>query len=181
MGAGRAMRIVSMNIRLVWKGFLKAELQVLQQGNVRVRILQKMKLTLVIHTRYGAGYLLWATEAEIRHQGRMAVIWREEVGWQIEGMVNFGPNMVSFLLKSGESIWYVIGAYVPPNDVPTVHQVEQLLTENPKWVETILMGDLNERLEEPCDKREEDLTTSLADHGLEDISRYFTSRRRYRV
>ena len=47
-------------------------------------------------------------------------------------MVNFGPNVVSLLLLSGVRRWYVVGAYVMPNDVPKVHQVEQALAENPK-------------------------------------------------
>ena len=175
------MRIVSLNIRLGRAGGLKAVLQALKQGNIRVIILQKMKLTHGMQTLYGVGYLLWATEGESRHHGGIAVIWQEEAGWQIKGMVNFGPNMVSFLLKSGASRWYVIGAYVPLKDVLTVHQVEQVLAVNPKWIETISMRDLKSSLEEPQDEREEDMTTSLDDHGLEDIIRHFTPRRRYIV
>ena len=33
--------------------------------------------------------------------GGVAVVWREDAGWQMEGIVNFGPNVAIFLLKSG--------------------------------------------------------------------------------
>ena len=46
-------------------------------------------------------------------------------GWQVEGIIKFGPNMASFLLISGLNIWYVAGVYVPPNNVLVVHCVEQ--------------------------------------------------------
>ena len=41
------------------------------------------------------------------------------------------------------------------------------------------MEDINSRLEEPCDEREEYLATSLANHGLEYVRRKSTPRRRY--
>ena len=74
------------------------------------------------------------------------VAWREEVEWQVEGTVNFRPNVVSSLVASGDRRWYVVGAYVPLNDVPVVHRVEQALAAAPKYVEIIFVGDLNARL-----------------------------------
>ena len=43
--------------------------------------------------------------------------------FQVEGTASFGPNVVSFLLTSGARLWYVLGAYVPPNDMTAVHCV----------------------------------------------------------
>ena len=34
----------------------------------------------------------------------------------MEGIVNFFPNVESFLLTSGSRRWYVVGAYMPPHD-----------------------------------------------------------------
>ena len=80
--------------------------------------------------------------------------------------------MVSFFLASRARQWYVVGAYMPPNDDPLVHCVDQALKAAPKGVELILLGDLNARLREPCDEREEELIISLADHGLIDITEH---------
>ena len=41
-----------------------------------------------------------------------------------------------------------MGVYVPPNDVPTVHQTEEALAEKPTGIDTILMVDLNVLLED---------------------------------
>ena len=56
-------------------------------------------------------------------------------------MDSFGPNVVSLLLTSRSGQWYVVGAYVPPNDVPGGRRVVA-----PKGLEMILMGDLNAQL-----------------------------------
>ena len=43
-----------------------------------------------------------------------------------------------------------------------------------------MMGDLNTRLGDPRDKREEDLETALMDQGLVNMTDHFLTRRRYR-
>ena len=55
--------------------------------------------------------------------GGVAVTWRANVGWQVEGFSNFGPNVVSFWGMTGRRRWYVVGAYVPSNNNPTVARV----------------------------------------------------------
>ena len=88
-------------------------------------------------------------------------------------MASFGPNVVSFLIKFGSRIWYVVGSYVPPNDVPAVHCVDQALRAATKGLEMILMGDLNARLGDPREKREEDLKMALLYRGLVNMSEHF--------
>ena len=86
-----------------------------------------------IHARQGAGFSpVWTTVAESRHRGGISVVWREDAGWQVEGIINFGPNVASFLLTLGSRRWYVARAYVPPNDAPAVHHAEQALEAAPK-------------------------------------------------
>ena len=43
--------------------------------------------------------------------------------------------------------WYVLGAYVPPNEAPTVARIDQALEQAYRGVEVILLGDLNIRLQ----------------------------------
>ena len=69
---------------------------------------------------------------------------------------------------------------MPPNDVTVVHRVEQAIEVKPKGDETILLGEQNARLGEPCEECEEDLATALSDYGFEDVIRHFTPRRWYR-
>ena len=43
------------------------------------------------------------------------------------------------------------------------------------------MGNLNVRLRYPCDERDEDLATTLADRGMVGMADHFVLRRRYSV
>ena len=84
---------------------------------------------------------------------------RENVGWQVEGIVNFLPNVESFLLNSGSRRWYVVGAYMPPHDAPAAYRTEKALEVAPRRMEVILLGNSNVRLREPRDNREDELTS----------------------
>ena len=106
---------------------METALWALQQGNVDVGFLQEKKLTQGIYTRNGAGYDVWETEAESWHRGGVAVVWRAPKGYQVENTASFGPDVVSLLLTSGARQWYIVGAYVLPNNRPSVHRVEQAL------------------------------------------------------
>ena len=52
------------------------------------------------------------------------MVWRAAKGWRVENTARFCPNLVIFLLKLGVRQWYVVGAYVPSNDVSGVHRVD---------------------------------------------------------
>ena len=73
----------------------------------------------------------------------VVVVRREDSGWQVEGIVKFGPNVARLLLTSRSQTWYVVGAYVTPNDAPAVHYVQQALAVAPNGIELILIGDLH--------------------------------------
>ena len=72
----------------------------------------------------------------------------------MEGIVNFGPKIASFLLTLVLQRWYVVRSYVPQNDATAVHRIEQDLEVAPKVMDAILLGDLNIRLREPQDAME---------------------------
>ena len=61
------------------------------------------------YTRVRRGLIGMGTEAESCHHGGIVVAWIEAAGWQVEGMSNFGPNLVSFLLTPRERRWYIMG------------------------------------------------------------------------
>ena len=107
------------------------------------------------------------------------VFWRAEKGWQVENTYSFGPNVVCFLLTLGSRRWYAVEEYIPPNDRPSLHCMEQGLKASPTGLDFILMGELNVRLYNPCDEREEDLATALADQGLVNMTDHFLSRQQY--
>ena len=106
---------------------MEAALQALQHGNFGTGVLQETKLFNGIRMRYSAGYKVWLTNLESRHRVRIIIVCREEAGWQIEGVANYGPNLVIFTIMAWWKRCYVIRAYIPPNNQLTVHRVEQAL------------------------------------------------------
>ena len=65
-----------------------------------------MKLTGGIHMQRSLGYMVWETEAESRHRGGIVTVWRDTEVWGVEGVRNFGPNWVSFIITLGQKFWY---------------------------------------------------------------------------
>ena len=114
---GRGICIATLNIRSGREGEMETALLALWQGTIDIRILQEAKLTMGIHTQQSSGYKVWATEAERQHWGGIAIVCRDEGEWGVEGAQSFGPNVVSFTVTSVKKRWYVVGAYVPPNDL----------------------------------------------------------------
>ena len=111
--------------------------------------MQETKLVQGIHTCYVSGYNVWAADSYSSRQRGLAVVWREESGCKVEGISNSRPNMVSFLLTTGSWRWYIVWAYVTPNDVPTFYHMYQALEAAPRGLEVVLLGDLNVILQEP--------------------------------
>ena len=128
------------------------------QDNIGIGVLQETKLAGGIHTRRSSGYTIWVTEADSRHQGGIAIVWRDVEGWGVEGVRNFGPNVASFIITSGRKRWYGVGSYVPPNKLPTINWIRQLLEYRPKGMRKLLVSDLNVYLENMRDQQEEQLS-----------------------
>ena len=118
---GHVILIASINIRSGRVGSLETGLRALRKGNIGIRVLQKTKLVRGIHTLLSSDYKVWAIEAGRRHWGGIYIVMREDEGWKVEGAHIFGPNVVFFTVVSGNKLWYVVGAYVPPKNVLAVH------------------------------------------------------------
>ena len=52
---------------------------------------------------------------------------REDVGCQVEVIVNFVPSVAIISLPLGSRRWYLVRSYVSPNNAPAIHHVEQAL------------------------------------------------------
>ena len=118
-------------------------MRALQKGNIGIRVFHETKLTGGIHMGFSSGYKLWATEADRRHRGEIAIVWREEEGWQVEGTSKFGINVVSFIVTLVRKCWYIVGAYLTPNDQPAINRVAKILACESVGVGTLLVGYLN--------------------------------------
>ena len=87
--------------------------------------------------------------------------------------------MIIFKVTPERKRCYVVGAYVPPNDLPAVYHMTHYLTCGTEGVVKLLVGELNAFLEHPRYQQEEHLATVVAIHGLKNQAQHFTPRRRY--
>ena len=73
--------------------------------------------------------------------------------------------------------WYIVGVYLAPEDTTTMERVSKAIRIKPRGAELLVAGDFNVDLASPeGDWRAEDIATSLATEGLEDMARYFLPR-----
>jgi hypothetical protein len=54
-----------------------------------------------------------------------------------------GLNVLSFQLVTGAARYYIVGCYIPPNDLTTLTHIKQAWTACPKGCLPIVLGDLN--------------------------------------
>ena len=79
----------------------------------------------------------------------------------------------------GRKRWYSVMAYMPPNYLPRINWIRQVLERGQKGMGNMLVGHLNVCLENPRDQQEEQLENVLAGHGLSDQAQHFSPRRKY--
>ena len=152
--------------RWVGHGGMDAALRALHQGNVDISVLLEEYMTGGIHMQYIAGYMVWATEAESHQIVGITIIWIEDTGWQVEGVTKYITNVVSFMITVVRKCWFIVGAYMPPNDQSAVHWVEQALAQVLEGTETLMVSNINSHLAQPHDRYEGDLATVVANYSL---------------
>ena len=88
-----------------------------------------------------------------------------------------GPNVRSFLLVSGATRYYIVGCYIPPNNLTTLTHIKQAWMACPKGCLPIVLGDLNVNLAAPRDERDETIAEQVDAMNLVDMSSRFCQRR----
>ena len=156
---------------------LEAALRGVSQANMGLSILQETKLTNGIYTCMLAGYSVVATDAPSRHRGGVAIFYRLEPHLAVEAVEKFGPNVISFQLATGARRWYIVGVYLSPDDTEMMERVAEAIRSRPRRAELMVAGDFNVDMATPeGDRRAEDIATTLATEGLEEMARHFLPR-----
>ena len=97
----------------------------------------------------------------------------------VEAVERFGPNVMGFQVATGERRWYIVGAYVAPEDEVTMETVVAAIGRKPRGAEMMVAGDFNVDITAPeGNRRTENIATDLAMAGLEDMAQHFMPRRR---
>ncbi len=78
------------------------------------------------------------------------------------------------MIITGSQCFYIVGCYIPPNNLRPLPQVKQALNECPKRLTPLLIGDLNVNLCAPWDERDERIAVVVEDDcGLTNLSNCF--------
>ena len=168
------IRFVTYNIRNGQKGVLEAALWGMSQANMDLGILQETKLRDGIYTRGSAGYSVIATDAPSRHRGGVTIFYLSASHFVVEAVEKFGPNVIGFQLATGLQRWYIVGVYLSPEDTRTMERVSEAIRSKPRGAELLVAVDFKVDIAAPeGDWRVEDIETTLAREGLEDLARHF--------
>ena len=134
------------------------------------------KLTGGIYTRHSSGYDVLASNATSSSSGGIALFWRGNISYEVEETRIWGPNVISLHLMMGSIRFFVVGCYIPPNDLEALACVDKAWRECPAGTHPILVGDLNVNLRTPRTEREETIAEQVDAMDLVDMSRHFRQR-----
>ena len=82
------------------------------------------------------------------------MFYREGAGFVVEEVQQYGPNVLSFEVVSGQRRCYIVGCYIAPDDAQRIERVVTALGDQPKGTALVVAGDLNTDLGEmECDRR----------------------------
>ena len=84
-----------------------------------------------------------------------------------------GPNVLTFQLVLGATRWYIIGCYIPSNDLTTLMHVEQAWHACPKGCLPIMLGNLNVNLAALRNERDKMIAELMDAMALVDMSSHF--------
>ena len=88
-----------------------------------------------------------------------------------------GLNVLTFQLMSGTTKYYIMGCYIPPNDLTTLMHIEQAWLDCPRGCIPIVLGDLNINLATLRDEHNETVAKQVDAMNLVDMSSHFHQRR----
>ena len=108
---------------------MESALRGMSQANMYLGIFQEKKCTDGIYTRESAGYRVVAPDAPSRHRGGVALFYRPLPLFEMEVVLEYGPNVLSFEAATGARRWYIIGCYLSPNNTEKIEREVAALGE----------------------------------------------------
>jgi hypothetical protein len=173
--------ISTYNIRDGRNSNLEAALRACEQMRVDVGILTETRLSTDRYTRSAYGYTVFATKTTHINQGGIALIFtNNSLYFQVEAQRRHGPNVISYIITTGQRKYPVIGAYIPPTDTTTLAFISEA-SNRFAGQPIILMGDINVDLRTNTpNNRDTEIMAFIATLGLEDMATHFIQRKTFR-
>jgi hypothetical protein len=145
---------------------------------VGLAVVTETKITNDCYTRLASGYKILASKAASHNQGGIALLWKENhQGFEVESAKLLMPNLLTFLLVTGDERFYCMGVYIPPTDTMGVENLRAAWEACLEGCMPLILGDLNINFGEPRGERDEVICDLTDDINLVDVSRRYTPRR----
>ncbi len=142
----------------------------LAQMGIGMAVLTETKFVSNQHPKMAAEYTIMSSKVASCTKGGVALAWREnDLSFEVESVMFYGPNTLTFQLKMGEEQIYVVGTYIPPNCTRRVEDICRATKACPEGCKLLIMGDLNSSIGFPCNEREEVIVDLLDELCLVDL------------
>jgi hypothetical protein len=177
-GGSGAFTLAAWNICCERNGGLTSAAKGLAQMGVGLAVVTETKITDAHYTRLASGYKILASRAASHNQGGIALLWKENhQGFEVESAKFLMPNLLTFLLVTGDERFYCMGVYIPPTDTMGVEDLQAAWEACPEGCMPLVLGDLNLNFGKPRDKRDKIICDLIDDIDLVDTSRRYAPRR----
>jgi hypothetical protein len=114
-GGGGAFTLAAWNIRCGRNAGLISAAKGLVQMGVGLAVVTETKITDARYTRLTSGYKILASKAASHNQGGIALLWKENhQGFEVESAKNLTPNLLTFLLITGDERFIAWESISPP-------------------------------------------------------------------
>ena len=120
-------------------------------------------------------YHVIASHTTSPQQGTIALLWREleNLGFLVKAVNIVSPNVLTFQLVTGGVQFYVMGAYIPPNDTTGVDDLRNAWDRCPTNCKPLVLGDFNINFGSLHSEQEEIIVDLVDKIELANISRKF--------
>jgi len=133
------------------------------------------KITNDRYTRLASSYKILASKAASHNQGGIALLWKENyLGFEVESAKLLLPNLLTFLLVTGNERFYCMGVYTPPTDTMGVEDLRAAWEACPEGCMPLILGDLNNNFGEPQNEGDEVIRDLINNIDLVDVSKRYT-------
>ena len=166
-GGGGAFTLAAWNISCGRNAGLTFAAKGLAQMGVGLVVVTETKITNDCYTRLASRY----------NQGGIVLLRKENrQGFEVELAKILTPNLLTFLLVTGDEQFYCMGVYIPPTDTMGVEDLWAAWEACPEGCMPLVLGDLNINFGKPRDERDEVICDLIDDIDLVNVSRRYTPR-----
>ena len=82
----------------------------------------------------------------------------------VEEEKKWHPNVMTIHVVTRKVRYYIVGCYLPPDDLETLEYVKKAWEQRPLDAIPLLMGDINVNLDNPENKRDDIIAEQLLDN-----------------